>query len=358
MRRNTLTLFSLFLLLLVLSCGDSLTDSGSGTGTGNPIIAGIAKDSLGNPLAFAKLTVRPSDYFPDSTDLTYLDSSFDAEGYIYTDSLGRYSFTLEDTGSYQIEIYSQDSSLAITSDIEITENDSLITDTITLIPLDTFKAVLRLWGSTQEPVDVFINGRDKYYTVNAGDSCRIPLPKGKHNILFVPQDTANYYTKPVYLIDSDFRYPLEFLAKEPVSNSYQCDSVIVRTLLDWNYLGSLDISIFSFTDSITGRITQVDIERDTFETLYSIIGGLTELTDLEIQYTQITSVPERIGELRKLKELELNNNKLESLPASIVNLTNLIELRLENNHLINLPPEIESWCTTNDPNWKDSQTAP
>ena len=72
-------------------------------------------------------------------------------------------------------------------------------------------------------------------------------------------------------------------------------------------------------------------------TLPELIGQLTSLKLLSLEYNQLTSLPESIGRLENLEWLSLNNNQLTFLPESIGNLRNLEILNFSSNHIIPLP---------------------
>jgi Leucine-rich repeat (LRR) protein len=67
------------------------------------------------------------------------------------------------------------------------------------------------------------------------------------------------------------------------------------------------------------------------------IGQLTNLTSLNLNSNELTTLPESIGQLAKLKSLDLWNNPLTTLPESIGKLTNFKSLNLSHNQLTMLP---------------------
>ena len=67
------------------------------------------------------------------------------------------------------------------------------------------------------------------------------------------------------------------------------------------------------------------------------VGGLENLTYLDLRNNRIGALPEAVGKLSRLSFLDLRNNLLVSLPASIANLPNLEKLDLRWNRLSSLP---------------------
>jgi internalin A len=70
------------------------------------------------------------------------------------------------------------------------------------------------------------------------------------------------------------------------------------------------------------------------------IARLSKLEGLFLHENQLNSLPPEIGTLLHLQVLTLNNNLLDSLPSEIGNLRNLERLNLANNQFTSLPPEI------------------
>ena len=64
------------------------------------------------------------------------------------------------------------------------------------------------------------------------------------------------------------------------------------------------------------------------------------MTQLDLSWNQLTSLPESITKLSNLTQLDLRENKLTSLPESITKLSNLTQLDLRENPLETPPLEI------------------
>ena len=70
-----------------------------------------------------------------------------------------------------------------------------------------------------------------------------------------------------------------------------------------------------------------------------------QVTELNFENVQLTSIPTQIDFLNSLTHLNFNNNQLTSLPIEIANLSNLVELQVDNNQLSCLPEEFNTFCS-------------
>ena len=92
----------------------------------------------------------------------------------------------------------------------------------------------------------------------------------------------------------------------------------------------------------TGIISLInlDLNNSDLETLPDEIGNLENLTSLTITKNKLTSLPPDIDNLINLERLDLDDNSLTFLPPNISNLRNLKVLDLSNNILDKLPINI------------------
>jgi Leucine-rich repeat (LRR) protein len=89
------------------------------------------------------------------------------------------------------------------------------------------------------------------------------------------------------------------------------------------------------------NVTTLNLNDNQLTTLPDSIGNLTNLEKLILDNNQLTTLPNSIGNLTNLETLFLDNNQLTTtLPDSIENLTNLEDLYLDNNQLTILPDSI------------------
>jgi Leucine-rich repeat (LRR) protein len=88
------------------------------------------------------------------------------------------------------------------------------------------------------------------------------------------------------------------------------------------------------------EIKILDLDGTNLETLPENIDQLESLTDLRLSENNLTSLPESIGRLTKLEYFTCDHNKLSDLPESIGNLKELTELQLFSNSLRELTRRI------------------
>ncbi|ORZ30462.1 hypothetical protein BCR44DRAFT_35129 [Catenaria anguillulae PL171] len=95
-------------------------------------------------------------------------------------------------------------------------------------------------------------------------------------------------------------------------------------------------------DKKTGRVTAIRwFNTRITGSISPGLGGLTNLTDLDLSSNQLTgSIPPELGSLKNLKQLELNKNKLSGpIPSELGGLDSLTTLSLGNNELSGTIPE-------------------
>ena len=79
------------------------------------------------------------------------------------------------------------------------------------------------------------------------------------------------------------------------------------------------------------------------EILPDELGLLENLYALDLGYNKLRRLPKSIGYLQHLETLSLHNNELRSLPDEIVNLSNLTSLKLFDNPDLVLTPDQKQW---------------
>lgn len=343
-------LLSVFLLL---SCGNSdVADSGSGTGTGNPYIIGIATTSDGTPLANCPIKVFSEE---TSNQGKYLGEGFDENGIAHTDSHGSYHFKLTQTGSYRVEVISCYEDEAISFPLAIETLDTTVnTETIELAPLDTLRGKVILSGSDDsESVRVGVKESDRNVTVTNGSEFALALPQGIYSVTFKPEDDDDYEDTVITNVSSNSDLGSILLLSEELN--YSSDTAIVRTILDMNGLTATSAVSVTSRYLLTGRVKELDLESHHIDTIPPIIGKISRLRELDVKNTNVRSLPGSIANLSALRELELINNNLTSLPKEFAKLSELNQLNLSGNNLSSLPAELKSWADRFDSDWASTQ---
>jgi hypothetical protein len=343
------------LLFILSGCSTTISDGGSGTGSGNPVIAGKVFKADGDPAAEARVLLRRIDYlaaipvFPNNHGL--IDNPETITG-----KDGTFRFSSVDTGDFNIEV-SHNNSRAVLLKCTVTDGDSLIEiPDATLLPVEKIWGNVSLHGGPDAQRFIQVYGIERVLETDEDGDFEIFVPEGEYTLrATIVSPEYNDVDIPDIQPD-DSPVSVKILANNPISDSWECDTLIVRAILDSNNMYSFSTDYF-ITIVEDGRAWQLDLESSSLFTIPSMIGGLHSLKELEIQLSSSSSLPKRIGELVDLVELEINNNRLTTLPIEITNITKLTELRLENNKLKeeNLLPAVKVWADNFDPDWATTQ---
>ena len=105
--------------------------------------------------------------------------------------------------------------------------------------------------------------------------------------------------------------------------------------LNYNQLTSIPESIADLSS-----LEYLYLEWNQLSSIPESIGDLSNLTELYLSHNQLTSLPESIGDLSNLEYLSLNYNQLTSIPENVGDLSNLTELYLSHNQLTSIPETI------------------
>ncbi len=107
-------------------------------------------------------------------------------------------------------------------------------------------------------------------------------------------------------------------------------------------------------------ISQLDLQGVQLKGLLPEIGGLINLTDLNLYRNELTSLPRAIGDLTKLTDLNLCYNRFSSFPRAIGDLINLTDLNFRCNQLASLPSAIGNLTrlSTLDLSWNQLKVLP
>jgi hypothetical protein len=160
-------------------------------------------------------------------------------------------------------------------------------------------------------------------------------------------------------------------------DSYACDTMVVREVLDANGITGFQMQYHVSVES--GRMVSLDFEGATMAVLPAAIGRLSALRSLDLSsghaftslptefgaldnlaclylsHGHLRSLPQSFANLTSLRLLDLQFNELESLPDSIGRVSHLDTLNLWMNRLCNLDGPQLDWANTFDPDWREWQ---
>lgn len=408
------------LLVLAIAAGTMIglfrcSDPVAG-GTGTEVecrdgIAGRVVRPDGTPAAFAKVTVRPVDYLshPLLADSLWL---FWPETDTLTDDSGRFFVRTLDTG--QLALIVSIHTDGVDSAVLIRTEKTADTGT-QVLGTDTLRAAGVISGRVNLPISddsvhcrLLVYGMERQVLIGVDRAFVVSgLPPGTYRIAFFfdqPVPLVLHYPDSVHVV-SDAVTGIGTVNVPSISffkgcESYACDSSAVRSILDTNQLAATTVDSVSTRDSVTGRITALDLNGLGIMQLPADVGGLSALCTLRVSDNSLTSLPPQIGYCSSLRLLDLDRNRLSTLPSEIghvdsltalsivgnvlsylpdvmhelhlkallldsnelaalptgiVFLDSLDTLSLSHNHLSALPAHIAAWADSLDPDWRDTQ---
>lgn len=259
------------------------------------------------------------------------------------DIYGDFSFYKIPAGTYNLRIFSSDTSLGTVDSETITINPAEELDAGTFIlPFEYWRdtlivrEILDSNGHTDIPVDEVTtekNGRVGEVDLTNMDISTIPPSIGDLRIthLFLRENSISFLPDEIGKIAS-----LEYL-----NLAINDLSGLPPTIGNCTRLKHLDAS----DNHLSG--SNIPFE----------IGKLTSLTYLRLQRNTIRRPPPSLGDLIQLKVLDLGYNQIDRLPFQITALTNLDFLSVNYNRLVHVPDEIEAWIDiySFDEEWRTTQ---
>lgn len=259
------------------------------------------------------------------------------------DIYGDFSFYQIPAGTYNLRIFSSDTSLGTVDSETITVDPADELDAGTFIlPFEYWRdtlivrEILDSNGHTDIPVDEVTtekNGRIGELDLTHRDISTIPLSIGDLRLthLLLSENLISSLPDEIGKLAS-----LEYLncAMNQLTS-------LPRTIGNCNRLIHLDAS----DNHLTG--SNIPFE----------IGKLSSLTYLGLQRNSIRRPPPSLGDLIQLKVLDLGFNQIDRLPFEITALHNLDFLSVNYNRLVHVPDEIEAWIDTYsfDKEWRKTQ---
>jgi Leucine-rich repeat (LRR) protein len=126
----------------------------------------------------------------------------------------------------------------------------------------------------------------------------------------------------------------------PFCDSYACDSLVVRAILDSNDLYDVPVESVSVKSPSFDRILDLLLDSMDIHILPPEIGRLNWVTHIYLARNRLQRVPDEFGQLPKLRYLELFKNKLERIDPGLTDLPALENLYLGTNPISSVPKEI------------------
>ena len=110
-------------------------------------------------------------------------------------------------------------------------------------------------------------------------------------------------------------------------------------------LTTLDLQrneLTTLPDSVTqlSRLTTLDLSWNKLTTLPDAVTRLSQLTTLDLRGNGLTTLPDSVTQLAQLTKLDLSRNELTTLPDSVTQLAQLTKLDLRNSKLTTLPDSL------------------
>ena len=105
-------------------------------------------------------------------------------------------------------------------------------------------------------------------------------------------------------------------------------------------LNELDLTTVPIEVLELPNLITLDLEKNRLATFPEVIWSLTKLERLNLSNNQLKTITKAILKLTEIEDLDLGNNQLKAFPENILKLTNLKILRLEGNQLRTLPNTI------------------
>jgi len=353
---SVLLLGAVLVVLCVFSCTHTISVTG-GTGAGNPAVLCFVTDSTGAIVRNAVVKLRRADYLTNITQV--LPKRMVSISDTLTDDYGCFRFDSVDTGYYCIEVNAGDTLAAMIRYRAVIGDTS--TDTLFAIvrAFATITGTVMYFGGPTTQAFITAYGLDRVAKVTQEGNFAIRIPEGTYILRLIPvQTTYNAFDIPSPITISAGSTisigTIAVLPLEPTCQGWECDSVIVRVILDSNGLTTTPVASVSYRDS-TGRLFHLRLNDLPITKLPNVIGGLSALTNFECERTKLVEISPQIGRLTQLTTLEINDNELTNLPIEITGLNNLTTLDVHNNRLANLPAVVVAWLDKMQPGWQDMQ---
>jgi len=377
---NTFILKSFIIFcFFYLSCGLEPTLSGgegSGSGVGNPAVSCAVFFEDSTVAAHATVRLRPSSYIDSAKLVKRLRKIHDT----LTDSTGTLSLFDLDSGEYTVEIVSGDSVGTVTRFYyNGTENIEL--------PHDTLHAMAQISGAitlgiqTAEQTSIHIPGLERHISIDDSGYFSVLVPEGVYEIRVHSGGKETIILDSIRTQRGQASAPVQAVVDSTYlpCDSWECDTNVVRNILDENGLFSLTVDsvihneygignrVYGLRFSNRGitRLPKITARLKTLRELYlrhndlialpEIISTLDSLHEIKFSYNLMQSLPSWLGTLPRLTEIDAESNQINEIPATLLANTNISECSFALNYLCNQPQETILWLNKVDPDWALTQ---
>lgn len=334
-------------LYLLLLCIDLSLLSCSGGGTGSEIegrcaIEGLAVYENGKPVVGALVRIRPAHFLAMNRSL---ESSFYDT---VTDKNGMFYFTTVEADSYTIEINKLGKYGCLLPLVITSENDMpVIIPSAKVVPTGFIQGRINLpfTDDSLRPL-ICIYGVDYYEKSQVTQEFAFKgIPAGMYNLRIIPCKVCNIILELQNVnVFSDSMTDVGTLNLSLQQffkgcNSWECDSLAVRSLLDSNQRYDVDVRSVVRIDMVSKRVIGLFLAGMKISTLTKNIGSLSKLKELDLNNNSVSKLPSEIGYLSALTELSADSNKLQRLPDELSFCDSLKTLSLRSNRIFELSAE-------------------
>lgn len=304
-------------------------------------IRGYAAHEDGRPVTGARVLLRSREFLADSSFRALRKRQAVLSAETWTDARGHYAIDSVEPGDYRIEVADPDSDAAVIEAVLTGETGVQ----------EMSKAIVKAPGAlvgrlTQGGYYIYnswvhVYGMERARTTDTqGRFSLRDLPEGNHKVIIRRKHPYGYVqtlTLPSVRIEAGKVYDVGNLELPPGCPDADCDSMVVRYILDRNGRDSITVDSVALRDPVTRRITELDLSRLGI-TVLPEVHDLIGLKRLELENNNLEAMPPEITRIVGLEYLSLNYNRLRTLPREIGNMKFLIWLNLYSNNIDSLPP--------------------
>ncbi len=328
--------------LLVIRCSTPVSGTGSEVEARCAVKGSVVYEN-GKPVPGAIVRIRSWQYLAlDSNSNSFIyDTITNEKGYFCFNSVG--------IDSYRIEV-NKNGKYGKLLPLTVSEDDTfpIVLPTATLIRTGAIQGRINLpiTDDTARPLIAIYGVEYMEKSLVTQDFSFTGIPAGIYNLRLIPCKGSNLILELHNIkVTSDSATDvgtLNFIMMQFFNgcNSFECDSLAVRTILDQNGLENLSVKSVITLDPQTSRINRLHLQGKKLKKLTKDIGSLSALKHLDISNNDIMMIPNEIGYLNSLLEMYADSNDLVTLPYEIGYCDSLQVLSLENNRICEVNREL------------------